>query len=89
MYQTKGRNLLVVVKLSGRAGSPRMSSRLLSTWQASLMTSMIATGRMTSYLLLEIMGEHAPRKQKYPPKDAPPFMNSDVRRAIYKKENAL
>ena len=37
-------------------------------------------------LLMDIVDEHAPRKQKYPKKDTPPFMNSELRRAIYKKK---
>ena len=37
-------------------------------------------------LLMDIVDEHAPRKQKYPKKDSPPFMNSELRRAIYKKK---
>ena len=40
-------------------------------------------------LLMDFVNEHAPRspttKQKYPKKDPPPFMNGDLRRAIYKK----
>ena len=37
-------------------------------------------------LLMDVVDEHAPRKQKYPKKDSPPFMNSELRRAIYKKK---
>ena len=37
-------------------------------------------------LLMDIVDEHAPRKQKYPKNDPPPFMNSDLRKAIYKKK---
>ena len=34
---------------------------------------------------MDIVNEHAPRKQKYPKRDPPPFMNSELRKAIYKK----
>ena len=37
-------------------------------------------------LVREIVDEHAPQKQKYPKKESPPFMNSELRRAIYKKK---
>ena len=37
-------------------------------------------------LLREVVDEHAPQKQKYPKNDVPPFMNSELRRAIYKKK---
>ena len=37
-------------------------------------------------LVREIVDEHAPQKQKYPKKEAPHFMNSELRRAIYKKK---
>ena len=37
-------------------------------------------------LLMDIVDEHAPKKQKYPKKDSPPFMNSELRKAIYKKK---
>ena len=37
-------------------------------------------------LVREIVDEHAPQKQKYPKKEAPPFMNTELRRAIYKKK---
>ena len=37
-------------------------------------------------LVREIVYEHAPQKQKYPKKESPPFMNSELRRAIYKKK---
>ena len=36
-------------------------------------------------LLMDVVNEHAPSKQKYPKKDPPPFMNGELRRAIYKK----
>ena len=36
--------------------------------------------------LMDIVDEHAPKKQKYPKKESPPFMNSELRRAIYKKK---
>ena len=45
-----------------------------------------------SYWAYEILGreigdEHAPQIQKkYPKKEAPPFMNSELQRAIYKKK---
>ena len=35
-------------------------------------------------LLADIVDEHAPKKQKYPKKDSPPFMNTELRKAIYK-----
>ena len=37
-------------------------------------------------LLMDIVDEHAPKRQKYPKKDSPPFMNSELRKAIYKKK---
>ena len=37
-------------------------------------------------LLMDVVDEHAPKKQKYPKKDSPPFMNSELRKAIYKKK---
>ena len=40
-------------------------------------------------LVREIVDEHAPQKQKYPKKESPPFMNSELRRAIYKKKMLL
>ena len=39
-------------------------------------------------LLMDIVDEHAPKKQKYPKKESPSFMNSELRRAIYKKKDA-
>ena len=35
------------------------------------------------------MDAHAPQKQKYPKKESPPFMNSELRRAIYEKKMLL
>ena len=35
---------------------------------------------------MDIVDEHAPKKQKYPKKESTPFMNSELRRAIYKKK---
>ena len=35
---------------------------------------------------MDIVDEHAPKKQKYQKKESPPFMNSELRRAIYKKK---
>ena len=37
-------------------------------------------------LLMDIVDEHAPKKQKYPKKESPPFMNSELRRVICKKK---
>ena len=37
-------------------------------------------------LLREIVDEHSSQKQKYPKEETPPFMNSELRRAIYKKK---
>ena len=37
-------------------------------------------------LLMDIVDEHAPKKQKYPKKESQPFINSELRRAIYKKK---
>ena len=37
-------------------------------------------------LLIDIVDEHAHRKQKYPQKYSPPLINSELRKAIYKKE---
>ena len=37
-------------------------------------------------LVREILDEHAPQKQNYPKNEATHFMNSEPRRAIYKKD---
>ena len=40
-------------------------------------------------LVREIVDAHAPQKQKYPKKESPLFMNSELRRAIYEKKMLL
>ena len=37
-------------------------------------------------LVQEIVDEHSPQKQKYLKKESPPFMYSELWRAIYKKK---